>query len=318
MKHLYFCAFREDGGIYHYTLEGGELIFRDKTDLDRPSYMAIADGRAYILLRELERDTYRGGMISFDIDGDGRLTNPTEPITSHGQASCHISFLGGAVYAVNYLTGNVVKFPDRVVTHNGCGPHPTRQTSPHTHYIAPTPDGKYLLCTDLGIDSIFTYTPELEEVSVAKVPDGEGVRHLAFSEDGRLVYAVNELGSSVSVLGYDDGKLTLLGTYNCLPDFKGQNTAAAIRVSGQYVYASQRGADCITRFRIHGDKLELMENTPCGGCSPRDFLIVDDLVLCTNETTDDVTILKMEDGKPFLTDKKLKMPHPLCVVALDI
>ena len=202
MKHLYFCAFREDGGIYHYTLEAGVLTFRDKTDLDRPSYMVIADGRAYILLRDTDETTHFGGMISFDIDGDGRLVNPSEPISTHGAAACHISVLDGNVYAVNYLAGNVIRFPDRIVTHKGQGPHPTRQTSPHTHYIAPTPDGKYLLCTDLGLDSIFTYTPDLELVSVSKVPAGEGVRHLIASEDGTRIYAVNELGSTISVFSY--------------------------------------------------------------------------------------------------------------------
>lgn len=315
MKHLYFCAFREDGGIYHYTKEGDALIFRDKTPLDRPSYMAIADGRAYILLRDIDDKTHFGGLISFAIAEDGRLVDPVAPITTHGAASCHISVLDGEVYAVNYLSGNVVKFPDLVVTHQGRGPHPTRQTSPHTHYIAPTPDGRYLLCTDLGLDSIFTYTPELTPVSVAKVPDGAGVRHLAFSEDGGTVYAANELASSVSVFSYSDGVLTYRDTYDCLPDYTGENTAAAIRVHGDCVYVSQRGADCITRFRAEGDTLRFMENTPCGGKSPRDFLIVDDLLLCTNELTDDVTVLRLDaEGRPALSDTRLEMPHPLCVV----
>ena len=316
MKHLYFCAFREDGGIYHYTKEGDTLTFCDKTDLDRPSYMAIADGRAYVLLRELEPKTYQGGMVSFDIDGEGRLTGATEPITSHGRATCHISVLNGAVYAANYLSGNAVRFPNLVVTHEGKGPHPTRQTSPHTHYIAPTPDGKYLLCTDLGLDRIFTYTPDLKRVSVANVPAGAGVRPRAFSDDGATVYAVNELASSVSVFSYSDGVLTYRGTCEGLPDFEGQNTAAAIRVHGGFVYASQRGADCISRFAIEGDGLRLVDNTPCGGGSPRDFLIVDDLMLCTNETTDDVTVLRVKaDGSLTPTDIRLEMPHPLCVVA---
>ncbi len=315
MKHLYFCAFDPNGGIYHYTLDGEQLLFCEKTPLDRPSYMVIDGNRTHILLRDIDKNTHFGGMISFDIDSDGRLVSPSVPITSHGSAACHISTLGGNIYAVNYLTGNAVRFPSTIVTHSGHGPHPTRQTSPHTHFIAPSPDGKYLLCTDLGLDSIFTYTPDLEAVSVAKVPEGAGVRHLAYSEDGTHVYAINELGSSVTVFTYRDGTLTPHGTYDCLPDFEGQNTAAAIRVKGKYLYASQRGADCITRFEIDGDSLRFLENTPCGGGSPRDFLIVEDWIFCTNETTDDVTILRLHDGRPVLTDRKLSMPHPLCAVA---
>lgn len=315
MRHLYFCACAENGGIYHYTLEKEMLSFCEKVELDKPMYLAIEGEKAYVILKETDRETKFGSAMSFDIDEKGRLVNPTGKISSMGIVPCHLSVVDGNVYTVNYLSGNVVRLPDTVATHSGKGPHPTRQTEAHTHFVAPTPDGKYILCTDLGIDSIFTYTHDLKQVSVAKVPDGYGARHLAFSEDGELVYCVNELVSSVSVFRYDNGRLDYLETYECLPDFKGQNTAAAIRIEGKYLYISNRGADTIARCEIQGEGLCLIENTPCGGRNPRDFLIVDGLMLCTNEFTNDVTVLKLVDGKPVLTDTRLSMPNPLCVVA---
>ena len=314
MKHLYFCACTEDGGVYHYTLENDSLTFCEKVDLDKPMYIAIEGQKAYVILKETDPETKFGAAISFDIDEKGRLVNPQKPIPSMGIVPCHLSVVNGEVYTVNYLSGNVVKLPDTVSVHSGKGPHPTRQTEAHTHFVSPTPDGKYILCTDLGIDSIFTYTRDLKQAFVAKVPDGYGARHLAFSDDGKLVYCVNELVSSVSVFDYDDGKLTYLDTYDCLPDFKEKNTAAAIRIKGKYLYISNRGADTIARLEINGKALRLLENTPCGGKNPRDFLIVDDLMFSTNEFTNDVTILKLKDGKPELTDKKLDMPNPLCVI----
>ena len=315
MKHLYFCACTEDGGIYHYTLEGDKLTFCEKTDLNKPMYIAIEGKRAHVILKETDPKTKFGGALSFDIDKDGKLVNPSEVISSMGIVPCHLSVSNGNIYTVNYLSGNVVKLPDTVSVHRGRGPHPTRQTEAHTHFVSPTPDGKYILCTDLGIDSIFTYTPNLEQVSVAKVPEGYGARHLAFSRDGKLVYCVNELVSSVSVFEYDDGKLTYLDTYECLPDFKGKNTAAAIRVEGKYLYISNRGAETVTRLEICGKELRLLENTYCGGKNPRDFLVVDGLMFCTNEFTNDVTVLKLTNGKPELTDIRLSMPNPLCVTA---
>ena len=316
MKHLYFCACTEDGGIYHYILDGERLEFCEKTDLDKPMYIAIEGEKAYVILKETDSATKYGAAVTFDIDGDGKLVNPSKPVSSLGIVPCHVSVNDGDVYMVNYLSGNVVKLPDTVSTHSGKGPHPTRQTEAHTHFVSPTPDKKYILCTDLGIDSIFTYTPDLKQVSVAKVPDGYGARHLAFSDDGKLVYCVNELVSSVSVFDYDDGKLTYLDTYGCLSDFKEKNTAAAIRVKGKYLYISNRGADTVARLEIDGKSLRLLENTACGGKNPRDFLIVDDLMFCTNEFTNDVTVLKLVDGKPILTETRLSMPNPLCVVAI--
>ncbi|MBQ7292319.1 MAG: lactonase family protein [Clostridia bacterium] len=316
MKHLYFCACTEDGGIYHYILENENVSFCEKVDLDKPMYIAIEDNKAYVILKETDKNTKFGGTLTFDIDENGRLINPTEIISSQGIVPCHLSVVNGKVYTVNYLSGNVVKLPDTVSTHSGKGPHPTRQTEAHTHFVSPTPDGKYVLCTDLGIDSIFTYTLDLKQLSVAKVPEGYGARHLAFSDDGKLVYCVNELVSSVSVFDYDDGVLTYLNTYECLPDFKEKNTAAAIRIKGKYLYISNRGAETITRLEICGKELRLLENTYCGGKNPRDFLIVDDLMFCTNELTNDVTILKLVDGKPVLTEQTLNMPNPLCVISL--
>lgn len=316
MKHLYFCACADNGGIYHYMLNGENLIFCEKTELDKPMYIAIEENKAYVILKETDPKTKYGGALTFDIDENGKLVNPTEIISSLGIVPCHLSVVNGTVYTVNYLSGNVVKLPNTVSTHSGKGPHPTRQTEAHTHFVSPTPDRKYLLCTDLGIDSIFTYTPDLKQVSVAKVPDGYGARHLAFSDDGKLVYCVNELVSSVSVFDYDDGVLTYFDTYECLPDFNQKNTAAAIRVSGKYLYISNRGAETVTRLEICGKELRLLENTYCGGKNPRDFLIVDDLMFCTNEFTNDVTVLKMIDGKPILTEIRLEMPNPLCVIAI--
>ena len=304
--------------MYHYILENEKLSFCEKVALDKPMYIAVEGKKAYVILKETYADTKFGSAVSFDIDENGKLINPSNPISSMGIVPCHLSVIDGDVYTVNYLSGNVVKLPDTVSTHSGKGPHPTRQTEAHTHFVSPTPDGKYVLCTDLGIDSIFTYTRDLKQVSVAKVPDGYGARHLAFSDDGKLVYCVNELVSSVSVFDYNDGTLTYLNTYDCLPDFQEKNTAAAIRVNGKYLYISNRGADTITRLEINGKALRLLENTPCGGKNPRDFLVVDDLVFCTNEFTNDVTVLKLKDGKPALTDVKLDMPNPLCVIAIQL
>lgn len=91
---------------------------------------------------------------------------------------------------------------------------------------------------------------------------------------------------------------------------------AAIRVKRKYLYISNCGADTITRLEIDGKELRLLENTDCGGKNPRDFLIVDDLVFSTNEFTNDVTVLKLVDGKPVLTETKISMPNPLCVVVI--
>ena len=47
---------------------------------------------------------------------------------------------------------------------------------------------------------------------------------------------------------------------------------------------------------------------------PRDFNIIDDYIISTNEISNDVTVLNLENGKPVLTDERLAIGSPLCVV----
>ncbi len=318
LKHLYFLACDKAGGVYHYTLENELFSFREKLDLDCPMYMITEGRKAYIILREIDSTTRFGGLIVCDIAEDGSLKNPSEPVSTNGIVPCHLCRNGGNTYVVNYLSGNLVKNDGPTVTHNGVGVNLPRQDMPHTHFVSPAPDG-YLLCCDLGLDTVFVYDENLCEISKAKVPDGMGPRHLEFSKDGKTVWCVNELGNTVSIFDYEKGHLTLRETVDALPDFSGKNTAAAIRRKGDLLFVSHRGADTIAVFKILSDGgLKLMESTPCGGSSPRDILPVGEFLLSANETTDNVTVLKSEGEKLIVSDIAFEMKNPLCICSLEI
>ena len=310
MKHIYITTCSKDGGVYHYTFADKKLTFCEKLPLDRAMYTVIKGKTAYILLRDTGNG--EGGLVKYRISDSGVLENPNTIKTSHGIVPCHLCVKDNDVYLVNYLSGNVVKMPDKTVTHSGAGVNLPRQDAPHTHFVCASPDGKYILCTDLGLDTVFVYDGELNEVSKAKVPDGSGCRHLCFGEDGRLVYCVNELSNDVSVFSFDSGKMNLLDTYKAIPNFKGKSTAAAIRLYNGFLYVSHRGADCISRFKVVGDGLELLENTPCGGADPRDFDITDNVMFCANEGGS-IGILNLENSKPVLEDSIELSGDPLCV-----
>ncbi len=311
MKHIYITNCSPDGGIYHYTLNGEKLVFCDKLTLDRPMYTVIKNNKAYILLRDSGNGN--GGLITCGIDKNGMFHKDSEALSSKGIVPCHLCVGNdNTVYIVNYLSGNIVKMPDREVKHKGMGVNLPRQDSAHTHFAAFSPDGNYILCTDLGLDTVFVYDSELNEVSKENVPSGSGCRHLVFSKNGKYVYCVNELSNNVSVLSFNLGKLKLLDTVEAIPEFKGKSTAAAIRLKDGYLYVSHRGADCISRFKAENERLTLLDNTPCGGVDPRDFDITDNLLICANEGGN-VSVLRLENSKPeFIYSFDLK-GDPLCV-----
>ena len=66
------------------------------------------------------------------------------------------------------------------MAHEGSGPNKERQEKPHAHYAGYTPDEKYVVGVDLGIDKIITYEVKdstLIEVNSLSVNPGRTKTH---------------------------------------------------------------------------------------------------------------------------------------------
>ena len=311
-KTIYIAGCSKDGGIYTVELsenEGAKIIH--KTPCNSPMYIAHEGKYLYVILEGDEESR----LVRYTEGEDGVLTDFTDLGGTNGKCACHISVKDGISYVVNYLSGNVSKIPGKTVFHSGCGKHPTRQETAHTHQAHLTPDGKYILITDLGLDTIFTYTFDLNEVSKAKVDDSEGCRHLVFSKDGTLCYCANELGNSVTVFEYNDGHLTKKDTYSTLDgNYCDKSTVAAIRNHEGYIYVSNRGHNSVTAFRIEGNTLKRESITDISGNFPRDFDIFGDIMVVTNEKSNTITFFKVEGSKLTKKSYELDIPSPLCVI----
>ena len=310
MKEIYLlsCAeVAEGGGVYKYGLtETGKLKEIAYLPCPKPMYAVIFGERLHILLRSPFSADDHSGFFSCKTD----FTDRSEIQSTLGRCACHLAAEGNDVYIVNYLSGNIVKNCKKVVDHSGAGVNLPRQDMPHTHFVAFSPDKKYVLCCDLGLDTIFIYDRDLNEISWAKVPQGYGVRHLVFSKDGEFFYAVNELVPSVSIFKYSDGVAKYIDTTKF--DCKDVNsTAAAIRLDGNRLYASVRGENEIFVFDVCGATLRPIADFSCGGSGPRDFDIVCDYIVCTNENSDTVTVI---DKTSHSIMDELPMRAPLNVV----
>jgi 6-phosphogluconolactonase len=171
------------------------------------------------------------------------------------------------------------------VEHTGSSVHPQRQTKPYAHWFRTDPSNKFALAADLGTDEIVVYRFDettgkitLGDGAKGKVPPGMGPRHIVFHPNGKWVYVIAEMGNEVMAFNWDGGKGSLSqfqSVKTLAEDFSGQNTAAeiAIHANGKYLYASNRGEDCVVVYAIDekSGELSFRQRVPSRGKTPRYF-----------------------------------------------
>ncbi len=271
------------------------------TDVEHPFFLSLStDGR---FLYSIDGKQF-GGMeeefvAAYAIEGRSGKLRRLNRQSSRGKASCYLEgdATGMTVLVANYTTGSVAAFPvgpdgslgeaASFIPHKGSSLDPKRQEGPHAHSIVVSPDNRFALAADLGIDKILIYRldPRAAKLSANEaqpavdLPPGSGPRHLTFHPNGKRVYAINELKNSVTFFDYapDSGRLTSRQTVSTLPgDFQGQSFCADLKITpdGQFLYGTNRGHDSIAIYRIEDDgQLKLVGIEPSLGKGPQNLLI---------------------------------------------
>lgn len=284
--------------------------------------------------------------VGFAVGLDSQLTALAKPQPSSGSAPCHLTVdaTGRSLVLTHYGEGFAASLrilpdgtlgPPSVTQHRGRGLDPTRQSAPHVHSVTLSPDNRFALVCDLGLDKIFSYAldPSSAQLTPGSPPftttaPGAGPRHSAFSPDGRHVYVINEMGGTLAAYAYDAarGTLTHLGTQPTLPtDFKDLNTTAEVRThpNGRFVYGSNRGHDSIAVFARDAQTglLTPVEIVPCGGKHPRNFALSPDgaWLVCANMHSNTLVAFRVDPATGRLTPvgNPIHAPAPACILFYD-
>jgi 6-phosphogluconolactonase len=195
-----------------------------------------------------------------------------------------------------------------------------------------SPDGRWLLVADLGLDQILSYrvdevkgTLSAGDPPFTKLAPGSGPRHLVFGKDGRFAYVISEMLATVTVFRYDSarGSLQELQTAQVTAEgYTGPKSAAEIAAdpAGKFLYASNRGDGTIAVFRIDGDRgtLTLVERVSTEGKSPRSFAIDPSgaFLFAANQDSGNVVVFRIDPATGRLTPagSVLEVASPVCIV----
>src|SRR5580700_10569011 len=341
---------QESKGIYAYNFNPatGEFtsigLAAETTD---PSFVAVhPDGKHLYAVNEVGdyNGDKSGAISSFEIDRKTGKLKFLNQVSTHGAGPCFVSLdkTNRFVLVANYDGGSVATFqiePDGslshargFVQHSGNSIDKQRQEAPHAHWISTSPDNRFALVADLGLDDILVY--KFDDVQgkltpnsppYAQVKPGSGPRHLAFAPNGKFAYLITEMASTVVAFSYSaqKGSLTQLQTLPNLPkDYTGVREAAEIVVhpSGKFLYASNRGtANSIAAYKIDAAKGTM---TPAGifstkGMTPRNFAIdpTGAFLLAANEDSGNIVVFRIDatTGALTPTGQVEQVPAPVCI-----
>jgi 6-phosphogluconolactonase len=344
----YFQGARGVGlGVYSFdeeTLETKKLA--ETGDVDNPTFLSVTPDGSRVYANS-EVFAWREGVVSaYRFDRQTETLSYINKQPSLGSITAHntISRDGTKLLVANYGIGeggpdrSVVVYglredggltaPLSSVAHSGTGPDPARQERPHAHSATETVAGGVAIVADLGTDRLVSYRigtdGSLARLAESALAAGAGPRHVALHPDGRFVFVMNELDSTVVSLALDNasGRLTVINAKPAVPaEAREGNHCADIQISpdGRFLYGSNRGHDSVVVFSVDQQTgmLALVDHAPCGGATPRNLALTPSggHLFSANQNADCITIFARDAATGLLTDtgRSIDVGTPMCV-----
>jgi 6-phosphogluconolactonase len=345
-----YTAKTKSKGIYlfEFSVDTGKLTPKGLAgEAADPSWIVVHPNGKF--LYSVNESGNASTVSAFSIDPKtGKLTLLNK-LPALGEDPCYLSLdrTGKYLFVANYTSGNVVVFP---ILPNGnlgehtallqdqgtLGPNKERQEGPHAHWIEPSAHNHFVDVADLGLDRILTYKFDESNGSLTRgqpadnfstaLGPGAGPRHLVFSQDGKFMYVLGELNSTVTAFAREgQNTFHIFQEIPGLPKgFIGRNDAAEIAMlsNGKFLYISNRGHDSIVVYAIDSAKgtLTQLADVPTGGKEPRHFAIdpTGHYLFAENQNSNSIVQFRIDRTTGALTKLTTieNVISPICMVFL--
>jgi 6-phosphogluconolactonase len=336
-------------GIYRFhwnTATGSLSDIRAAGTASSPSFLAMhPNGRFLYAVNEggsAEADRITAFAIDRS-DASGQLRD-LGSVSSMGKGPCHLSLDSDAqwLFVANYRSGSIAVYPIRsdgtlgeahqTIQQQDTAASDGSRKTPHAHEILQSPDGRFVLSVDLGLDRVFVYRFDAVGGSLTandppalQFPPGAGPRHVVFSKDARKLYVLTELTAQLFTLRWDaaHGSLTQLAETSVLPPgYAGQPSGAELALSadGRFLYASDRAqSNSIAAFRLAPDGIPTpIGSVASGGKTPR-FIVIDPsgrFLLSAHQDSNDIVVFRIDPASGALRRQSglAEIPAPVDIV----
>ena len=313
------------------TETGAAKIVQSVNGCEGTTYFQLSkDGKTlYSVVAEKVDNKSHGALVKFDVENH-RIGKMTKLAELPCETPCHVALSPDETSAA--------------LPNDAVGPRKDRQQKAFAHQTFYTPDGKLMGVCDLGCDRVNFYEYKksggLEKpVITLKADPGDGPRHAIFSNDGKFLFVVNELSSTVTSYAVAKGTPNLVGA--SFQDARGrlgepslpftrmlpegctlketETKAAAIKLTadGKILMASNRGHDSIAFFAVNDDGTLMLKNvSKLTGKFPRDFELMpgEKFMVVGHKMSNEIQVYAFDRDKCELKAVGAPIPcwRPLC------
>jgi 6-phosphogluconolactonase len=350
----YFQGARGKGiTVFAFDERSGQLTWlAEKGGVDNPTYLSVHEGNCCVYANSEVFGWNEGTVSAYRLDPRSGSLSYLNKQPALGSILAHngLDRTGRFVFVANYSVYAEPEdnLPDQAVvvmpiredgglgpplsshSHSGSGPQADRQERSHAHCVIASPNNRYVLVADLGIDQIVVYHFDAVSGALSPAPSSfrmkpaAGPRHFVFHPSSRYVYVINELDSTIAALAFDEasGALSHLQTVPALPSgYSGGSHCAGVQLTpdGRHLFGSNRGHDSLVVYAVDEatGRLSFVEHHSCLGRTPRDFAIDPSgrFLLVANQNSDTVVVLRVAPETGKLTDAgaRAEIGTPMCV-----
>lgn len=325
--------------VYDVDTKKGRFMKRCEAEVDNSSYVISSNDEKTLYSIADE------GVVSFRIHENGAITR-MNCANIRGMRGCHLSVDkdGKYIFVSGYHDGKstamrlgedgTVGEIAASIFHRGLGSVAERNSRPHVSCTRRTPDNKFIMVADLGIDQvkIYRFNEKEEEmilVDAIRCDIESAPKCFRFSSDGRFFYLLYELKNVIDVFTYETGdrqpKIEKIQTISTTgPEPLTQLTAAcSMRFSNDetHMFCGNAGDNTITVYDRDKETglLEYLCCLPISGSYPKDICVFPDdkHIAAVNHESGSITFFTVDYEKKLLVmnGKEIKVNEPnSCVI----